>query len=83
MGFLKLNRIIGAVSVGVMSGLALTAVTISNFALHSQFVVLNIYSNGRSDWTMDATILLRLLFGLMFVAFTFGLALGLLTTRKE
>ncbi|MGA2791032.1 MAG: hypothetical protein ABSF00_09715 [Candidatus Bathyarchaeia archaeon] len=83
MGFLKLNRIIGAVSVGIMSGLALTAVMISNFALHSQLVVLNIYSNGSSDWTMDATILLKSLFGLMFVAFTLGLALGLLATRKK
>jgi hypothetical protein len=46
-------------------------------------VVLNIYSNGSSDWTMDATILLKSLFGLMFVAFTLGLALGLLATRKK
>jgi hypothetical protein len=83
MGFLKLSRIIGAVSVGIMSGLALTAVMISHFALHSQFVVLNIYSNGSSDWTMDATILLKSLFGLMFVAFTLGLALGLLATSKK
>lgn len=83
MRFLKLNRIAGAVSVGIMSGLAITAVMIGNFALHSQFVALNIYSNGSSDWTMDATIPLRSLFGLMFVAFTIGLALGVLGTRKK
>jgi len=83
MRFLKLNRIAGAVSVGVMSGLAITAVMISNFALHSQFEALNILSNGSSDWTMDATILLKSLFGLMFVAFTIGLAHGLLATRKK
>ena len=83
MRFFKLNRIVGAVSVGIMSGLALTAVMISNFALHSQFVILNVYSNGSSDWTMNATILLKSLFGLMFVAFTIGLALGLLATRKK
>jgi hypothetical protein len=83
MVFLKLNRIIGAISVGIMSGLALTAVMVSNFALHSQFVILNIYSNGSSDWTMDATTLLKSLFGLMFVAFTLGLALGLLATSKK
>jgi hypothetical protein len=83
MSFFKLNRIIGAVSVGVMSGLALTAVMISNFALHSQFVILNVYSNGSSDWAMDATILLKSMFVLMFVAFTIGLALGLLAMRKK
>lgn len=83
MRFLTLNRIVGAVSVGIMSGLALIAVVISNFALHSQFVILNIYTNGSSDWTMDATILLKSLFGLMFVAFTIGLALGLLAMKKK
>jgi hypothetical protein len=83
MSVFKRNSIIGAVSVGVMSGLALTAVMISNFALHSQFVALNIYSNGSSDWAMDATIFLKSMFGLMFVAFTIGLALGLLVTRKK
>ncbi len=83
MSLLKLNRIAGAVSVGVMSGLALTALMVSKFALHSQFVILNIYTNGSADWAMDATFFLKSLYVLMFVTFTMGLALGLLATHRD
>lgn len=80
---LKLSRIAGAVSVGVMSGLALAAVMASKFVLHSQAVILNFYTNGSADWTMDATLLLKSLFTLMFVTFSVGLALGLLVMRRD
>ncbi len=64
-------------------GLALTAVMANKFVLHSQAVILNFYTNGTADWTMDATMLLKSLYVLMFVTFTLGLALGLLVTRKN
>jgi hypothetical protein len=80
---LTLNRIAGALSVGIMSGLALTAIMMSKFLLHSQFVVLNVYTNGSADWAIDATIFLKSLFALMLVIFIFGLALGVLVTRKN
>jgi hypothetical protein len=83
MRFLKLNRVAGAISAGIMSGLALTAIMIGKFALHSQFVALNIYSNGSTDWAMDATAFLKSLFVLMFVIFAAGLALGALVTRRD
>ncbi len=80
---MKLSRIAGAVSAGVMSGLALTAVMVNKFVLHSQAVILNIYTNGSADWTMDATMLLKSFLVLMFVTFGAGLALGLLVTRRD
>jgi len=83
MRFLKLNKVAGAVSVGVMSGLSLTSISVREFALHSQTVALNIYTNGNADWAMDATIFLKSLYGLMFVAFTLGLALGLLIMKRD
>ncbi len=80
---LSLNKIAGAVSLGVMAGLAFMAVVISKFVIHSQTVALNIYTNGRMDWGMDGTILLKSLYVLMFVTFTLGLALGLLVARRD
>ncbi len=83
MGFLSLNWIVGALSAGIMSGLALTAVVVTRFALHSHVVILNIYPNGNADWVMDATPFLKSLFVLMFVTFAIGLALGILVTRRK
>jgi hypothetical protein len=83
LSFLKLNKIVGALAVGIMSGLALTAITLSNFVLHSQFIMLNVYTNGTADWTVDATMLLKSFFALLFVTFCVGLSLGVLATRRN
>lgn len=77
-----LNLIAVAISVGVVSGLALTSIMISGFAFHSQVVALNVYDNGTKDWTVDATSLLRYMFDLMLMLFVAGIFLGLLITRR-
>ncbi len=83
MSFLTLSRISTAISVGIMSGLALTASTISKFALHSQFVILNEYTNGSTDFAIDATGFMKSLLTLMLLVFAGGLALGLLITKRD
>lgn len=75
--------IAGALSVGIMSGLALIALNLGKFALHSHAVILNFYTNGTSDWAMDATTLLKSAFVLMLAIFCVGLALGFLVARKD
>ncbi|MGP8069268.1 MAG: hypothetical protein ACLP5V_05215 [Candidatus Bathyarchaeia archaeon] len=80
---MSLSRISAAVSVGIMSGLALMAATISKFALHSQFVILNEYTNGSADWAIDATGFMKSILTVMLLVFAGGLALGLLLTKRD
>jgi hypothetical protein len=79
----SLNKVAGALAVGIMSGLLTTALAVNKFVLHAQSVVLNTYSNGTADWTMDATPFLKSLFVLLFVAFALGLTFGLMITQRN
>lgn len=83
MSSLTLSRVSAAISVGIMSGLALIAATISKFALHSQFVIFSEYTNGSADWAIDATGFMKSLLVLMLLVFAGGLALGLLITKRD
>jgi hypothetical protein len=78
---LERSNIAKATAVGVVSGLGLSSLVLRNVALHSKSVLVNFYTNGTMDFSVDVTSLAKSAIALAFAVFLVGLVLGLLMVK--
>jgi hypothetical protein len=80
---LERSNVAKATAVGVLSGLGLSSLILRDVAIHSKSVLVNFYTNGTMDFSVDITYLARSALVLTFSVFVVGLILGVVMVKAR